>query len=251
MGECELGKVLFVFDNFETVKSPIELYFWIDSYLRLPNKALITTRFREFKGDYPVELFGMSSDECRILIDFTAKKLSISDLLTADFVEELYSESDGHPYIVKILLGEVRKVGQLRPIDLIISSRDDMLETLFERTYTRLSLAAKRVFLTLCNWKSLVAQTAIEAVLLRPANEQMDVTQAIEDLSNSSLIEQIVSSTDDENFLAVPLVAMHFGQRKLSVNPMQMAIQADTELLRAHLKRDIKVGEVEKSELNA
>lgn len=232
MGNCDLGKVLFVFDNFETVKSPVELYFWIDSYLRLPNKAFITTRFREFKGDYPVELLGMSAKECSTLIDITAKQLGIEHLLSKEYIDDLYSESEGHPYIVKMLLGEVRKAGRTQRIERIISSRDDMLDTLFERTYSRLSLVAQRVFLTLCNWKSLVAQTAIEAVLLRPTNEQMDVAQAIEDLGNSSLIEKTVSTTDDETFLAVPLVAMQFGQRKLSISRMQLAIQADTELLR-------------------
>jgi tetratricopeptide (TPR) repeat protein len=232
MIKCNLGKILFVFDNFETVKSPVELYFWIDNYLRLPNKALITTRFREFKGDYPVELLGMSAEECTTLIDITARQLGIEHLLTTEYVDELYSESEGHPYIVKMLLGEVRKAGRAQRIEGIITSRDDMLDALFERTYSRLSMAAQRVFLTLCNWKSLVAQTAVEAVLLRPANDQMDVAQAIEDLSNSSLIEKIASTTDSETFLAVPLVAMQFGQRKLSVSRMQMAIQADTELLR-------------------
>ena len=109
---------------------------------------------------------------------------------------------------------------------------DDMLDTLFERTYSRLSRPAQRVFLTLCNWKSFVAQTAIEAVMLRPNNEYMEVSQAIDDLYNSSLVEKTPSEVDDETFLSVPLVAMQFGQRKLSISPMQMAIQADTELLR-------------------
>jgi len=228
----DLGRILFVFDNFETVKSPIELYFWIDNYLRLPNKAVITTRFREFKGDYPVELLGMSAEECSKLIDITAKNLQITHLMTPDYVNELYTESGGHPYIVKILLGEVRKAGHTQPVERIIATQDDMLDTLFERTYSRLSLPAQRVFLTLCNWKSHVAQTAIEAVLLRPANEPMDITQAIADLYNSSLIEKMVSNSDDESFLLVPLVAMQFGQRKLRVSRMQLAIQADTELLR-------------------
>jgi len=49
------GPLLFVFDNFETVRNPAELYRWLDTYVRLPNKVLITTRFREFKGDYPLE----------------------------------------------------------------------------------------------------------------------------------------------------------------------------------------------------
>lgn len=231
MRQSELGRILFVFDNFETVKSPIELFYWIDHYLRLPNKALITTRFREFKGDYPVELRGMSIEECTELINITARDLGIAGIITQNYIDELYSLTGGHPYIVKILLGEVKKAGRSIRIDDIISNRGDMLDALFERTYSRLSTAAQRVFLTLCNWKSLIAQLAVEAVLLRPENEHMDVSQAIEDLHNSSLIEKTTSDTDEEVFLSVPLVAMQFGQRKLSVSRMKTAIQADTELL--------------------
>jgi len=57
--QCDLGACLFVFDNFETTQNPVEMFNWIDSFIRLPNKALITTRLREFKGDYPVEVSGM------------------------------------------------------------------------------------------------------------------------------------------------------------------------------------------------
>ncbi|MBN1283957.1 MAG: hypothetical protein JXB47_01020 [Anaerolineae bacterium] len=231
MNRSSLGPILFVFDNFETVKSPVELYRWIDQYLRLPNKAVITTRFREFKGDYPVELRGMSFDECSRLIEMTAKYLNITNLLTPKYKEALFNESSGHPYIVKILLGEIKKLGRLPNIERVVVSQENILDTLFERTYFRLSPVAQRVFLTLCNWKSLVPQLAIEAVLLRLENEAMDVEQAIEDLSNSSLIERLISKEDDEIFLSVPLVAMQFGQRKLSVNRMKTAIQADTELL--------------------
>jgi hypothetical protein len=46
--------LLIVFDNFETVRNPLELYNWMNAYVRVPNKVLITTRFRDFKGDYPV-----------------------------------------------------------------------------------------------------------------------------------------------------------------------------------------------------
>src|SRR5262249_316165 len=34
--------VLFVFDNFETVRSPGDLFAWLDMHIRLPNKILIT-----------------------------------------------------------------------------------------------------------------------------------------------------------------------------------------------------------------
>ena len=59
---------LFIFDNFETTINPIELYRWIDTYIRPPNKVLITSRERSFTGDYAVQVSGMSEDECRKLI---------------------------------------------------------------------------------------------------------------------------------------------------------------------------------------
>jgi hypothetical protein len=52
--------MLFVFDNFETVRSPGDLFEWLDTQIRLPNKILITTRYREFKADYPIEISGMT-----------------------------------------------------------------------------------------------------------------------------------------------------------------------------------------------
>ena len=245
MLKSEFGKILFVFDNFETVSSPIELFTWIDHYLRLPNKALITTRFREFRGDYPVELEGMSIEECKQLIDATASRLQIKHLITSDYEDELYDVSDGHPYVVKILLGEVRRTGRTGKVERILANYDDVLNTLFERTYTRLPLVAQRVFLTLCSWKSLVAETAIQAVLLRPENEMTDISEAIDDLNNSSLIEKSESKSDNELYWTVPLVARQFGLRKLETNSMQIAIKADTDLLRffgATQETDMKHG---------
>lgn len=238
MGKSELGKLLFVFDNFETVSSPIDLFNWIDHYLRLPNKALITTRFREFRGDIPVELAGMSFDECSQLIDATARRLEITQLISDEFKEEVHDASDGHPYVIRILLGEVRKEGRTARTERFLANQDNLLDTLFERTYTRLPMVAQRVFLTLCSWKSLVAETAIQAVLLRPGNEITDVSDAIYDLHNSSLIEKHVveqeneSLSDNEIYWSVPLAARLFGLKKLETNRAQMAIKDDLEFLR-------------------
>src|SRR5262249_37888572 len=99
--------VLFVFDNFETVRSPGDLFAWLDMHIRLPNKILITTRYRDFKADYPIEVSGMTELEAGQLIDTTANRLGIRDLLTTQYRDEIYDESDGHPYIMKVLLGEV------------------------------------------------------------------------------------------------------------------------------------------------
>ena len=245
MYESDFGKILFVFDNFETVISPIDLFNWIDTYLRLPNKALITTRFREFRGDYPVELAGMSFEECSLLIDATSSRLRITDLVSNDDKDDLFDASDGHPYVVKILLGEIRKLGKAGKADRFLASQENLLDTLFERTYTRLPMVAQRVFLTLCGWKSLVAETALQAVLLRPGNEITDVLEAIDDLHNSSLIEKNESESDEELYWSVPLAARLFGLKKLETNRMQLAIKDDLKFL--HLfgttqETDVKQG---------
>jgi len=54
------GKTLFILDNFETVEDHVEIFRWIDTHLRHPNKVLITTRFRVFHGDFPIEITGMT-----------------------------------------------------------------------------------------------------------------------------------------------------------------------------------------------
>lgn len=228
----DVGPLLLVFDNFETVRNPRELYNWIDTYIRAPNKALITTRFREFKGDYAVDVPGMTEAECEQLIRQTAEALRIQDLLTDDYIAELYREADGHPYVVKVLLGEVAKERRRLKVERIIATQDEILDALFERTYAGLSPAARRVFLLLCSWRSVIPEIAIEAILLRPANERMDVRGSVEELRRMSLIE-LRASADGTMFVAVPLAAMMFGRRKLTVSPAKAAVEADAQLLYA------------------
>jgi hypothetical protein len=237
--------LLFVFDNFETVRSPSELFVFLDTHVRLPNKILITTRSRDFKADFPVDVGGMTEDESEELIDLTSSSLGVRGLLTGEYRKQLIRDSDGHPYVIKILLGEVAKAKTLIKIERIVASKEKILDALFERTYSALSPAARQVFLTLCNWKSTVPRIAIEAVMLRPANDQMDVEEAIEELHRSSFIELVPVPNEDQDMITVPLAASVFGQRKLKVSPMKAAVQANTDLLLlfgAGQKSDIKHG---------
>lgn len=225
--------VLFVFDNFETLRSPGETFAFLDQYVRLPNKVLITSRSREFRADFPISVSRMERSEFDELVNATAVRLSIDPLLGPSYIDDLYDESDGHPYVAKVLLGEVARNRQTGSIERIMADKDEILNALFERTYVSIQPAAQRAFLTLCNWRSVVPRVALEAALLRPANERMDVPAAIETLEQSSLIEVIPTEETDGEFLRVPLAAYVFGQRKLRVSPMKAAVEADTELLQA------------------
>jgi hypothetical protein len=89
-----LGPTLFVFDNFETVRSPVDLFQWIDTNIRLPNKAVITSRFREFKADFPIAVPGMEHQEADNLITQVASVLGIQSLMGFRQREQIIEESD-------------------------------------------------------------------------------------------------------------------------------------------------------------
>ncbi len=232
LNNCSIGPTLFIFDNFETVKNPVDLFNWLDTYIRTPNKILITSRFRDFKADYPIEVSGMNEREFIQLVNLTAISLGIENLINDQaYLDELYLESDGHPYIIKVLLGEIAKNGKTGRIKRIVAGKDEMLTALFERTFNGLTPVAKRIFLTLSNWRSTIPEIAIEAVLMREINEHMDVEKGIEELYKSSLVNIDKSEKDGMRFISVPFSASLFGKKKLAVSPMKTEIQADTQIL--------------------
>jgi hypothetical protein len=230
----QFGPTLFVFDNFETVRNPGEVFTWLDTYCRAPNKVVITTRIRgEFRADFPVPVGGMSDSECLSLISATARNLLIEGLLTDEYTQSLIHESDGHPYVIKILLGEVAKAKRLTKVERIVANQDEILTALFERTYGMLMPSSQRVFLTLCSWRSTIPEIALEAVLLRPQNERINLKACLDELLDSSFVEEIESAEDGARFLSVPLAASLFGRRKLAASPWKVMVEADMEFLRA------------------
>jgi hypothetical protein len=231
-GQAEDGPFIFVFDNFETIRQQGELFAYLSNAVRLPNKVLITTRTRDFKADYPIEVHGMTRDEFTELVDDVSARLNVSPLIDNEYEEQLFEESDGHPYITKILLGEVANAGHRVSLKRIVATKDALLDALFERSFSALSPAAQRVFLTLCSWRSLVPQIGIEAVLLRPGNERIDLERALSELEQSSLVEVVTAGDEGIEFLSVPLAAALFGRKKLITSPMKIAIDADLELIR-------------------
>ena len=180
LSKSTFGPILYVLDNFETVVNPREVYTWLNTFIRLPNKILITSRFRDFKGDYPIEVHGMNEKEFYALFENVANEIGIPEVVNDHkYFQDLFSQSDGHPYVAKILLGERLKQGISGNIKIVLAGKDDILVALFERTYNYLSPMAKRVFLTVSNWRSIIPEVALEAVLLRSQNEPIDVEEAI------------------------------------------------------------------------
>ena len=231
VANARFGPTLFVFDNFETMSSQVEAFQWIDDRVKSPNKVLITSRENRFSGDWPVAVHGMTAAEAKELIKVTANRLGIVGIIDSDAIAD---QSDGHPYIIKLLLGEMSR-GRTGKPERIIAGQDQALAALFERSYSRLSPAAQRVFLTLCSWRSSVPSHVLEPVLLvslgRALEESVDVSGAIQECIQTSFIEESVDDQTGRAELNVPLSARLFGQRKLEVSEHRVAISEDSKLL--------------------
>ena len=228
------GPTLFVLDNFETLQSPNDVFKWIDAHIRPPNKVLITTRFRDFNGDYAIRIEGMTDEEAGRLVDQHAMRLSVTELLSSEYKKKLIREAEGHPYVMKILLGQVAKEGRAVNPERIVASADDLLQALFERTYGALSPGGQRVFLLLCSWRVFVPEVAVEAVLLRSVSERFDVPEALRELHRFSLVDQIFPEHQEEHkepFVGVPLAAAMYGRSKLRVSPQKVEVEEDRKLL--------------------
>jgi tetratricopeptide (TPR) repeat protein len=242
LNKSDMGPCLFIFDNFETVRDPIETFVWIETHIRSPNKALITTRLRDFKGDFPVEVKGMEDNEARQLIQQVAIRLHIGELLNADYLDELVKESEGHPYVIKILLGEVAKAKRTENIRRLITTSVDILTALFERTFAALSPCAQRAFLTLSSWNSAVPRIALEAVLQRSTEQRLEVERGVESLLQYSMAESTKAKIDSQEFISLPMVSTAFGRKKLNVSPHKAAVDADVEILQ--MLGAVKAGDV-------
>ncbi len=222
---------LFIFDNFETVRNPVEMFDSIERNVRLPNKVLITTRLRDFKGDYPIEVYGMTDDQAEDLIRKTASRLGIWGLLDENKVADLAKSSGGHPYVIKILLGEVVDSRRFSSPRHVIARSDEILTALFERTFRALSPCGQRIFMTLAAWNSAVPRVALEAVLIGSTNDNYEVDMAIESLLNYSFAEQHVAAEDGQTFISLPLTAHAFGKKKLETSILKSAIETDVQIL--------------------
>ena len=227
----DLGPCLYIFDNFETTQSPIDMFNWVDTFIRSPNKVLITTRLRDFKGDYPLEVQGMEDAEARDLVGRTGRALGIGAMLDRAHVDEIVHTAEGHPYVIRVLLGGLARTGRVADVAKLIAGNDELLTALFERTYASLAPCAQRAFLTLCAWSSSVPRIALEAVLMRSTSERQEVEDGVEALVQYSMAELHTAPADHQVFVRLPLVASAFGKKKLNVSPVRASILRDVEML--------------------
>jgi hypothetical protein len=228
LGSGDLGSTLWVLDNFETVHEPLEVYSFFDRYVQPPHKVLITTRHREFVGDYPIEIGGLDREEFDNLVDREQVRLGLE--VSTEIRDQLFEDGAGHPYVTKVLLAEMRRSGRGRPRR-VLERREDLLDALFERTFGELSQQARHIFLLLCSWHSVVPVAALEAALLvHDSSVSPDVIdEAINELEAFSLIS--IEQASNELWIDMPLPAWIFGHKKLSSDPGKIDLEKESRIL--------------------
>jgi tetratricopeptide (TPR) repeat protein len=219
---------LFVFDNFETMSRIADLHQFLDAHTNLPNKVLITSRERAFKADYPIEVKGMEYDEARRMLVAVARELNIEGVATDTVIRAVYDNTEGHAYLMRVVMGEVAKEGRYVPIKQLVSRRLDIVDAVFERSFEKLSDAGRHVFLVVSNWKSAVPAIALIVVL---ADLGLDAEAGIDECLRLSLINRDYLE-DGQPCYTAPLLARLFGQKKLIGDSDRLVIQAQLSTVR-------------------
>jgi hypothetical protein len=226
--ESESG-MLFIFDNFETVKDATKFHEFLDTYARLPNKILITSRQRAFKADFPIEVRGMEFPEASQLMRALSRKLHVEGVVTEDVIRKIYNYSEGHAYVIRVLLGEIAKEGKYVPPSGIMAKRIDIVDAVFERSFNNLTDDGRSVFLLVSNWESPVSELALLAVL---SPRGIDAERGIEECERLSLI-QTDANAYGQTYFSAPKLGRLFGQRKMRGDPDVLLLQEDLISLRA------------------
>lgn len=225
-GTSGKGRLL-IFDNFETLDDARGVHQFLDTHTHLPNKVLITSRERAFKADYPIEVRGMEFDEATSMLRINARELGIETLLTDDIVRSIYDSTEGHSYVMRVVLGEIAKEKQYVAPKALLPRRLDIVQAVFERSFNKLSDAGRWVFLLVGNWKSRVPELALLVVC---SQRRLDVESGIEECQRLSLIEQ-EELADGQPCYRAPELARLFARKKLESDFDRLSIQEDRDIL--------------------
>jgi hypothetical protein len=212
---------LLIFDNFETFSDARQLQRFLDTHTYLPNKVLITSRERAFKADYPIEVRGMELAEAKRLLALVGRELGIESLLREDAMESIYRYTDGHPYVMRLVVGEIAKERRYVPLKDLLPKRIDILNAVFERSFNKLSHDGKWVYLLTANWRTAIAELALVVVC---AERDIDAEAGAEECVRLSLLNAEIAP-DGSYYYWAPELARVFGRRKLDSDSDRLTIQ--------------------------
>jgi len=212
---------LLIFDNFETFADARQLQKFLDTHTHLPNKVLMTSRERAFKADYPIEVRGMEREEARTLLTSLGRDLGIEGLLSDDAVRSIHEYTDGHPYVMRLIVGEMAKERRYVPPKDLLPRRIDIVNAVFERSFDKLSPDGKWVYLLTANWRTAIAELALVVIC---AECDVDAEAGAEECVRLSLLTA-EQGPDGSYFYWAPELARVFGRKKLDSDPDRLAIQ--------------------------
>ena len=238
------GSTLFAFDGFECLDDPAGAFRWIEERVHPPNKVLITSRHRDFQGDYPLRVGGLSPEEAAQLAEEHLYLAGLEDKVDQDCCRRILAECEGHPYLIKTLLGEAALNRKTEP-RMMLTREEGTMEEFYGRIYRSLGPDARRAFLLLSSWRVALPEAALEAVSLRSGQEGFDAVSGLEEAIQAGLVESYPSDDGRSRFVGVPLAAGLFGQRILATLPLRHTLEKDKRFAMefgAGLKEDARRG---------
>lgn len=241
-------KYILIMDNFETFEDPKLVYDFLDHHVVLPSKVLITSREREFVGDFAVGVDGMYYDEAKELI----LRASRESLCEPSFAHEaatrkVWDVAGGNPYQMKLLVGLVAGGTRLDTLAGAIGGRTDVLEALFRRSYDKLSRDGEWLYLVLGGLNVPLPSIAAEVVLDGREIEPgiyFSTNRAVQELQRYALLSDM-ESVFGGALLSLPHVSSKFSRRVSASHPFSVEIARDIEELRKILRPGINAAEPE------
>ena len=81
------------------------------------------------------------------MLNQQAEVLGITNIVSDEVIEEIHEATDGHPYVMRVLLGEIAKERRVIPLRQLIPRRYDVVNSVFERSFDSLTSDGRKVFL--------------------------------------------------------------------------------------------------------
>lgn len=230
---------LLVMDNFETLDEPKEVYDFLDRQVMIPSKVLVTSREREFVGDYSIEVRGMDFPEAKELILRASREALCEPAFQDDRqTRRVWDLARGNPYQMKLLVGLVAGGWRLEALGEALGGRADVLEALFRRSFDKLSGDGQWLYLVLGGLNVPLPSIAAEVVLdgreIQPG-AYFSTREAVRELQRYALLSDVENSINGV-LLALPHVSARFAKRVSGTYPYVVEIERDIEELKRILK---------------
>lgn len=182
-----------------------------------------------FKGDFSVEVKGMSEGEAEQLLVQSARTGGVEPLMTQRVRQRIFERCQGHPYAMKLVASQVKSEAGLTDVLSQVLRKGDLLDALFRRSVDDLGDDEDAVFLFLLvgQFAGGVSEPAAR-VITDPAS--IDLDKAVYELLRRSLIE--IAGDGAHPRYDMPSMAREFAQRYIAGHLLQTDVSAAAAFIR-------------------